>query len=332
MATGGSNFSITGGFVLDTEGLARGAQKLTREFNTLGTRIAHSFRERIVSTIGAAGLTWAIKKELEKAQKVTTEAAKYGLNTEVFQTLQHLAEQTGNSVEELANQFIEAKASGTEFAQEVGDAMRQLRDSGAIMSADDVQQMAKAYQAIAQLQAKAAPIVAGAAGAVSGTINDITSNKEGIAAGVIQNTKDWLKIMIGGLIEGVTSLADPGDERVQRYNEYGRNLRRSVTANTNATDIEGAATATETPLERLIRELQNQAATDAWWKAVGGNENWSTKEKTKKEKTRAFEVSSLTGIGGYMQSAAPKTAAETQLEMINRKLDDLVATGRKIAA
>lgn len=49
------------------------------------------------------------------------------------------------------------------------------------------------------------------------------------------------------------------------------------------------------------------------------------------EKSRTFEVSSLTGIGGYMQTAAPRTVAETQLEMINRKMDDLVASGRKMA-
>ena len=332
MATGGNSFNITGGFILDTEGLARGAQKVTKEFGALGTRIAHSFRERIVSTIGAAGVTWAIKKELEKANKVTMEAAKFGVNTEEMQTIQHLAEQTGNSVEELANQFIEAKASGTAFAQEVGDAMKQLRDSGAIMTAEDVANMAKAYQAIAQLQAKAAPIVSGLATAVAGTINEVTSNKDGVLAGLWENTKDWAKLAGGGIMEWMAGLAPEGSAMGEEFRQKGYNLRRSVTANTNPADIEGSGTPTETPLDKLIRDLQNQAATDAWWKAIGGNENWASKKETKKEKARAFEVSSLTGIGGYMQQTAPKSRAETQLELINRKMDDLVASGRKLAA
>lgn len=333
MPSSGSGFTITGGFTFDTEGLSRGAQKVTREFGTLGTRIAHSFRERIASTIGAAGVTWAIKKELEKAHKVSMESAKFGLNVEEFQTLQHLAEQTGNAVEELAKQFIAAKSSGTEFATEVGAAMKQLRDSGAIMSADDVLQMAKAYQAIAQLQAKAAPLVSGLATGVAGTINDIGSNKGGVGAGIWQNTKDWAKITGGGFMEWMAGFAPEGSKTGEEYRQKGYNLRRSVTANTNADDIEAGNNATETPLEKLIRELQNQAATDAWYKAVGGEENWtSKKEKVAKEKSRAFETSALTGIGGYMQGAAPKSPAETQLELINRKMDDLVASGRKMAA
>lgn len=329
---GRNDFSITGGFELDTEGIARGAQKATREFNTLGTRIAHSFRERIVSTLGAAGITWAIKKELEKANKVTIEAAKFGVNTEEFQTLQRLAEQTGNSVEKLAEQFIAAKASGTDFAQSVGDAMKQLRGSGAIMTAEDVANMAKAYQAIADLQAKAAPIVAGLASGVSGTINEVAGNPKGILAGLWQNTKDWAKITGGGIMEWMAGLAPEGNAQAEEFRQKGYNLRRSVTERTNEEDIAKLGNSTETPLEKLIRELQNQAATDAWWKAVGGDENWSSrKTKSKKERSRDFDVSSLTGIGGYMQSAAPKTRAETQLELINRKMDDLVASGRKMA-
>lgn len=329
---GGSGFNITGGFIFDTEALSRGAQRVTREFGALGTRVAHSFRERIVSTIGAAGVVWAIKKELEKANKVTMDAAKLGVNTEEMQTIQHLAEQTGNSVEELANKFIEAKASGTEFAQEVGDAMKQLRDTGLIMTSEDVANMAKAYQSIVQLQAKAAPIVSGLATAVAGTINEVTSNKDGILAGLWENTKDWAKLTGGGILEWMAGFAPEGSAKGEELRQKGYNLRRSVTANTNASDIEGAGTTTETPLQKLIRDLQNQAATDAWWKAIGGNENWSSKKETKKEKARAFEVSSLTGIGGYMQQTAPKSRAETQLELINRKMDDLVASGRKLAA
>lgn len=329
---GGSGFNITGGFIFDTEALSRGAQRVTREFGALGTRVAHSFRERIVSTIGAAGVVWAIKKELEKANKVTMDAAKLGVNTEEMQTIQHLAEQTGNAVEELANKFIEAKASGTEFAQEVGDAMKQLRDTGLIMTSEDVANMAKAYQSIVQLQAKAAPIVSGLATAVAGTINEVTSNKDGILAGLWENTKDWAKLTGGGILEWMAGFAPEGSAKGEELRQKGYNLRRSVTANTNASDIEGAGTTTETPLQKLIRDLQNQAATDAWWKAIGGNENWSSKKETKKEKARAFEVSSLTGIGGYMQQTAPKSRAETQLELINRKMDDLVASGRKLAA
>ena len=285
MPSTGHDFDVTGGFVFDTEGLSRGVQKVTKEFNTLGTRIAHSFRERIVSTIGAAGVTWAIKKELEKANKVAMDSAKYGLSAEEFQTIQHLAEQTGNSVEELANQFILAKTSGTDFAKKVGDAMKQLRDSGGIMSSEDVAQMAKAYQAIAQLQAKAAPLVSGLATGLSETINEVGGNKGGVLSGIWQNTKDWAKIMGGGLMEGLASLA-PENKTAQEYAQKGRNLRLSVTANTNADDIERMGQATETPLEKLVRELQNQAATDAWYKAVGGEENWSSKSNKAKEKSK----------------------------------------------
>lgn len=331
MASSGHDFDITGGFVLDTEGLSKGVAKVTGQFNTLGTRIAHSFRERIVSTIGAAGITWAIKNELEKAHKVSVDAAKFGLDVETFQTLQRLAEATGNSVEDLANQFILAKTTGTEFAKEVGDAMRQLKNSGAILSAEDVAQMAKAYQSIADLQAKAAPIVSTLASGLAGTINAVGSNKKGIFAGLIQNTKEWAKIMAGSALEGLGGLTDPESEIGKKARETGAYLRRSVTANTNADDIEAGGTATESPIEKLVRELQQQAATNAWWHAVGGDENWSS-PKTKKtaEKSRAFEVSSLTGIGGYMQSAAPRTVAESQLELINRKMDELVASGRKM--
>lgn len=325
------SFNITGGFVLDTEGLARGAQKATREFNTLGTRIAHSFRERIVSTIGAAGIVWAIKKELEKAQRVTIDSLKLGVNTEEFQTLQHLSAQTGQTVENLADQFIEAKASGTDFAKSVGSAMKELRDSGTIMTAEDVEAMAKAYQSIAELKAKAAPIVGGLASGVAGTINDIRSNKSGVMSGIWQNTKDWAKITGGGFMEFLAGLAPEGNAQAEEFRKKGYNLRRSVTENTNAEDIEGSGTKQETALEKLTRELRQQTAHDAWWKAIGGNENWSSAKEKKANKDRAFEVSSLTGIGGYMQSAAPKTRAESQLELINRKMDDLVAVGRKVA-
>lgn len=325
------SFNITGGFVLDTEGLARGAQKVTREFNTLGTRIAHSFRERIVSTIGAAGIMWAIKKEMEKAQRVTVDSLKMGVNAEEFQTLQHLAEQTGQTVENLADQFIAAKASGTDFAKSVGSAMEELRNSGAIMTADDVEAMAKAYQAIAQLKAQASPIVGGLAGGVAGTINDVSKNPGGIGAGLWQNTKDWAKITGGGFMEFLAGLAPEGNAKAEEFRQKGYNLRRSVTANTNAEDIAGSGTTAETALEKLTRELRQQTAHDAWWKSIGGNENWSSSKEKKVNKDRAFEVSSLTGIGGYMQSAAPKTRAESQLELINRKMDDLVAVGRKVA-
>jgi hypothetical protein len=332
MASSGHEFDITGGFVLDTEGLSRGVAKVTGQFNTLGTRIAHSFRERIVSTIGAAGVTWAIKKELEKAHKVSVDAAKFGLDVQTFQTLQRLAEDTGNSVEDLANQFILAKTTGTQFAKEVAASMEELKASGLIMSAEDVESMTRAYQSLLNLAAKLSPIVGALSKATADTINDIGANKQGVGSGLWQTIKDSFKIVAGRGMELVGGLADPNNPEGQKLSEMGRNLRRSVTANTNAEDIESGGTQTETALEKLIRELQQQAATNAWWHTVGGDENWSsTKAKKVAEKSRTFEVSSLTGIGGYMQTAAPRTVAETQLEMINRKMDDLVASGRKMA-
>lgn len=322
------DFSITALFHLDRESVAKAGRGLQNAIGGVAGNIANSFKGRLLAAVGAGGIAALLTKQLTSSFETLRDARKSGLGIEEFGTLKNIADQTGQSVEQLAKQYIQAKATGTEFAKSVGAAMDQLLKTGAIMTEADVAQMARAYQALAQLQVKAAPLIGGLATGISGTINDVGSNKGGVLAGLWQNTKDTAKIVGGGIMEMLASLAPEGNVKAEEFGKRGTALRRSVTENTNADDIASGGTSSESPIEKLIRELQEQAATDAWFEAVGGNENWSSSSDKAKSAAKAGDVSDLRQIGGYMTRGPSTTAAEEQLRLINRKMDDLIATGK----
>ncbi len=324
------DFSITAMFNLDRESVSKAGRGLQNAMAGVAGNIANSFKGRLLAAVGAGGIAALLTKQLTSGFETLRDARKTGLGIEEFQTLKTIADQTGQSVEQLSKQYIQAKASGAEFAKSVGAAMNQLLQTGAIMTEADVAQMARAYQALAQLQVKVAPLIGGLATGISGTINDVGANKGGVLAGLWQNTKDTAKIVGGGIMEMLASLAPEGSVKAKEFGERGTALRRSVTENTNSDDIASRGTSSESPIEKLIRELQEQASTDAWYEAVGGNIDWSASSGKAKSSAKAGDVSDLRQIGGYMTRGPSTTAAEEQLRLINRKMDDLVSTGKAL--
>lgn len=322
-----SDFAVKAAVEIDGESMARGVSKLRGTMERTAAKIGGTFRERILGALGAAGATFVIKETLRKGFETQTAATKLGVDPMEFQTLKRLADQTGASVEDLGKKYVEAKLTGGSFAKEVQAAMADLVSQGLITTTDEIGRLSKAFVDIADVMQKLAPVIAGGVGALAGTVEKVTGDSDGMIAGYIGQWSRGLLVMAGRSQEAFGNLFGKGN-----WTEAG--LARQLRAYGIAGQDQGkpgskpSGSPSETSWDKLLREMRERLQFEAEWEAMGGNTNW-TSSTSSKSKPAAANVSDLMQIGGYMSSGATVSPVETQLQLINRKLDDLVGAAHK---
>ncbi len=327
MSANGKDFEVSGKVSLDTEELSRGVKRAGGVIGQAGAKIANSFKERLLSVLGAGGLAFVIKKQLGDAFAAVKEAAKLGIAADEFMALQRMSERSGVSVEELSQRFLEAKTNGTGFAADVTAAMKDLRERGLLPANSEIDAMSEAYLNLADALAKTTPLIASAASAISATINNIANSKQGPVLGLLDTLKSGAKIVAG---MGMEALGRLGEATGQK--ERGaRWTRKGVEWQLDGYGQGPNAPKPDDRFEKLLKELREKQALDAWYRSIGGEENWSSSPDPKRGASAVSgDVSELRRIGGYSTSGPSFAPAEEQLRLLNRKMDDLVATAKRV--
>jgi hypothetical protein len=326
MSANGKDFEVRGTVTLDTEELSRGVKRAGSAIGQAGAKIANSFKERLLSVLGAGGIAFLLKKQLGDAFEAVKESAKLGIAADELMALKRISETSGVSVEELSQRFLEAKTTGTGFASDVTAAMKDMRERGLLPANSEIQAMSDAYLSLADSLAKVTPLIAAAASATADTINSITGNKGGAAAGILENLWNTAKVVAGSAVEGVGQLASYAG-----MSGVGSSLQTTGHGMQAGVAKWDETPKTETETDKLVKRLREQQSLDAWWKSIGGEENWSSSPDPKKQsKSAEVEVSDLRRIGGYSTSGSSFAPAEEQLRLLNRKVDDLVATAKRV--
>jgi hypothetical protein len=118
----------------------------------VGKEFATQFKGAIMSFIGAGAIVGFAKKTLQEALRIDKDAMRQGLNVEAFQELERAASAVGMTVEELR-----------EAAPMVADSFTKLlasvRESGGILDAKTVQQLADAAEQLKSTANLLVPII-----------------------------------------------------------------------------------------------------------------------------------------------------------------------------
>lgn len=315
------DFGVRGSFSWDNESLGRAGGALRNSMGRVAGQIGQTFKSRIIAAFGASGVAFVIKQTLERGFEASSRSFKLGISSEVFQALNRMADRTGETVDELAKQFMASKAAGTDFARTVEAATGEMLKTGLISSTKQVNELAEAYVKLADVLAKIAPYIADRVAAVAGTVESVEKK------GVMATIAEFMNLQTGRLHERIGKMTGQ-----QRIVEEGLQLQLEASGGKVSDDGLVYGPPEEDPTAKLLRQLREQQQFEAWYESIGGNVNWSSaaQEKTKREKLDT-DVSDLRKMGGYMTTGPATTPAEEQLRLINRKMDDLVAAGRKVA-
>lgn len=328
------DFSVTALFQLDKESVSRAGKNLQTTFGAAAGNIANSFKGRLLAAVGAGGVMAVLTKQLTKGFETMRDARKSGLGVEEFETLKRLSDQTGASVDELAQKYLTAKQVGGAFATEVQGAMKDLLSRGIITGAEQVDQLAEAFIKLSDVLAKLAPVAASGTSAVAATV------EKSLSGGFWENLANGATVSIGRINEALGNVS-------QRWTGYGKGLSEmGLRQQMAGYGLGNAPFAQETAPGRpggpspaksggnawraLLESTVKEMELEAWFKSIGGRDSWSSSSEKAKSAPKAGDVSDLRQIGGYMSRGPSTTAAEEQLRLINRKMDDLVSTGKAL--
>jgi len=311
------DFHVKGRVSLDGSSLSRAGESIKRGLGQSFGQVASSFRASLLSVFSAGAMTALVGNSLRKALETSTEAAKTGVSTEEYATLQRLAEQTGVTVDEIAKKYIKAKETGGAFADTVQKAMAELLNDGLIPTTNQTQAMADAMLKLSDFAAKAAVAVGDVVANASKTAEE---GGGGVFGWLLGSAKKTGQIMLGWTQEKIANAIEFVGGEASKLREDGlRNKLKGYGVDPDAPSKPKAAEKPMTAFGTARAEIAADAAAKLRKEAFSSG-----------EKSQAMSVSALTQIGGYQtrgQSLA--SAQEYQLKLLNRQVGDLVALTKK---
>jgi len=309
------DFYVKGGVRFDSSQVNSAAQAIGGSMNRAMDTVASRFRRQMIGALTGGGFVTLITKTVRESAEIQKKASKFGIDPQIMATLSRLATQTGAEVADLANQYLNAKEKGGEFAQTIEAAMTDLLNKGLIPTTDQIDKMASAMQKLADIVDKLGPAVGSGAKWMEDPSTFFTDWYKGIA---IINGK------IGRMIGNVTGI-DWFKKQADRSTQYGYGIGEFDTTGQPKTDTPKSDA--DKAKDQIIKDLQFEL----WWERIGGNQNWtSSKEEKAKDTTQNQQVSSAAQIGLFWtKGMGSMTEQEYQLKLINRQMADLVATVKR---
>lgn len=300
-----SAFSIMGRLALDTTAFTRGLAGAKNSVGPAASQIGQQFKGKLLEALGAGALIATTKATLQKAFDVRRESGRSGVGTEEYQTLKRIADQTGESVDVLAEKLRVAKLEGGSFADDVKRASDELLAMGVIIADDKIQNLANLFQKIADITATMAPAIAG--------LLDGFLQFQKIGTGVFESLIGNAQ-MFYGMLTGKSHLIEAGQ---QMMSEAGQPQEASSA---------GGKTAVDSLKEQIARDRE----VEQWWKDVGGDEAQKERKKGAMGKFERPTVSSLTQVGGYANSAiAQRRQVDDDVHQIRTLVQSLLTVSRE---
>lgn len=311
-----AGFSILGKVGLDISGYTKGLAAMKNATGPAMMGVGQQIKGQLMNYLGAAGIAALLKRTADKAFDLRRDSSRLGLTAEELQTLQVLADKSGESVEALAQRFREAKLSGGAFADEVTAAKDELLGLYKIMEEGNVQILADARDRVQELASRVAPGVGALAQFANwahGKGTDAMTAGLGMAHMVVspfKGGKDWREVGASMVVDGIKSLFGFGKQ-----------------------DQPSASDEASSAMEKLLQDLRDKMDLERWWNDVGGNEaqKESSKQGGQAMKMDKPEVSSLTKIGGYMNGslASSRNTTDDILKGIRENIAQLVSLYRQ---
>lgn len=302
-----SAFTLLGKIGLDTTGFTRGLAGMKNAAGPAAAQIGTQIRGKILEAFGAGAALAIFKSTLQKAFEIQKEAGKSGINTEEYQALKLVADQTGESIDTLAEKLRVSKLEGGGFADEVRRAADELLAMGNAIPEETIQSLANSYERIQSIVAKLAPAIATGIEMLDKFLNQGSRGME---------------ILVGEVQEAYGRYAKK-PELIQA----GLEMQTGLTFDGQPSSSESKKSAIQSLRERIAEERRLEQE----WEDMGGNEAQKSSKKKDKPKPPPYEFqhSALTQIGGYMSPAVQsRRRVDADVAEIKRYVANLITIYR----
>lgn len=280
-------FTLHGKVQVDNHGMYRALKGMQATVGPMGKQIGQQLRGKMLEAFGVGGGISIVKRSLQNAFDIRKEAAGLGVATDTLQTLRVLSDQTGASIEDMVSKMTSGTAEGNALAEAVRLMNEQLLEQKRIIDSGTVAKLSEAFEKIAQLMGRVAPVIA-----------QVT---DGLIA-----VFDWLTRQ-GDKLVGSWNALRSNDPDVQQAGleqiAEGENPPPQEVANTPETQarVIASAIAAESRKEKDKTTGGTKSDGDMKWLDAGSN----------------------VAVGRYFGSSVAGSKSERSLETMNKTLADI---------